>query len=62
MNAGRLHLTKELESDPNFTHQFHTISQVYLLGGETVVRIANPLPHLIKQTDGMQRRVARFHV
>ena len=57
MNAGRLRPTKELESDPNFT-----ISQVYLLGGETVVRIANPLPHLIKQTDGMQRRVARFHV
>ena len=57
MNAGRLHPTKELESDPNFI-----ISQVYLLGGETVVQVANPFPHLIKQTDGMQRRVAGFSV
>ena len=35
--------------------------KVNLLGAPAIVQVADPLPHLTKQTDGAQRRVARFH-
>ena len=35
--------------------------QVNLLSGEAIVQAANPLPHLVKQTDRLQRRAAGFH-
>ena len=32
-----------------------------LFGAKVIVQVANPLPHLLKQTDGVQKRVAGFH-